>query len=145
MHITKDEIEPQAFGDHEGRTTTASYAVCTVDELPQLWEGAVKLVRVGLGISAFGANILDLPPNYTTESHDEADTGQQELYVALRGSGRVLIGDQGLIIDEEHLVRVDAGVSRVLASGEEGLRVLCVGSTPDAPYSPPAWSRGGGG
>ena len=90
--------------------TTTSYAVSAVEELPQLWDGAVKLVRAGLGISAFGANILDLPPNYTTESHDEADTGQQELYVALHGSGQVLIGDQALTLDEEHLVRVDAGV-----------------------------------
>jgi uncharacterized cupin superfamily protein len=122
--------------------TTTSYAVSAIDELPQLWEGAVKLVRAGLGISAFGVNIMDLPANYTTESHDEAETGQQELYVALRGSGHVAIGDQRLALDEEHLVRVDAGVSRVLASGEQGLRVLCVGSTPDAPYTPPAWSSG---
>ena len=124
--------------------TTTSYAVATVDQLPQLWEGAVKLVRAGLRISAFGANILDLPPNYTTESHDEAETGQQELYVALRGSGRVLIGDHGLALDGEHLVRVDAGVTRVLASDGDGLRVMCVGSTPDAPYTPPAWSSGQG-
>jgi uncharacterized cupin superfamily protein len=122
--------------------TTTSYAVRAVDELPQLWEGAVKLARVGLGISAFGVNILDLPPNYTTEAHDEADTDQQELYVALRGSGGVLIEDRELSLDEEHLVRVDAGVSRVLASGPDGLRVLCVGSTPNAPYTPPAWSSG---
>jgi hypothetical protein len=124
--------------------TNTSYAVRTVDELPQLWEGAVKLVRAGLGISAFGVNILDLPPNYTTESHDEADTGQQELYVALGGSGQVLIGDHALTLDDEHLARVDAGVSRVLASGDQGLRVLCVVSTPDAPYTPPAWSSGEG-
>ena len=122
--------------------TTTSYAVRAVDELPELWEGAVKLVRAGLGISAFGANILDLPPNYTTESHDEADTGQQELYVALRGSGRVVIGDLGLTIDGEHLVRVDAGVERVLSSDGDGLRVLCIGSTPGAPYTPLGWSSG---
>ena len=122
--------------------TTTSYSVQAVDDLPQLWEGAVKLARVGLGITAFGVNILDLPPDYTTESHDEADSGQQELYVALRGSGRVLIGDQTLTLDEEHLVRVDAGVERVLSSDGDGLRVLCVGSTPDAPYTPPAWSSG---
>ena len=123
-------------------TTTTSYAVRAIDELPELWEGAVKLVRAGLGISAFGANILDLPPNYTTESHDEADTGQQELYVALRGSGQVVIEDQGLTLDGEHLVRVDAGVERVLSSDGDGLRVLCVGSTPGAPYTPLAWSSG---
>ena len=124
--------------------TATSYAVRAVDELPKLWDGAVKLVRAGLGITAFGVNILDLPPNYTTESHDEAETGQQELYVALRGSGRVVIADQGLTLDEEHLVRVDPGVSRILASGSDGLRVMCVGSTPDAPYTPPAWSSGDG-
>jgi mannose-6-phosphate isomerase-like protein (cupin superfamily) len=123
--------------------TTTSYAVRAVDELPQLWDGAVKLVRAGLGISAFGVNILDLPPDYTTESHDEADTGQQELYVALRGSGRVVVGDQALTLDEEQLVRVDAGVERVLSSDGNGLRVLCVGSTPNAPYTPPAWSSRG--
>ena len=123
-------------------TTTTGYAVRAVDELPELWEGAVKLVRAGLGISAFGANILDLPPNYTTESHDEADTGQQELYVALHGSGRVVIGEEGLTLDEEHLVRVDAGVERVLSSDGDGLRVLCVGSPPGSPYAPLGWSSG---
>ncbi len=129
---TKDETEIRA--------TPTSYAVRAVDDLPQLWDGAVKLVRAGLGISAFGANIMDLPPNYTTESHDETETGQQELYVALRGSGRVLIGDHALTLDEHHVVRVDAGVDRVLSSDGDGLRVLCVGSTPGAPYKPPAWS-----
>ena len=34
---------------------------------------------------------MDLPPDYTTQSHDESDTGQQELYVALRGSGAVVV------------------------------------------------------
>jgi mannose-6-phosphate isomerase-like protein (cupin superfamily) len=134
MHAGKDELEP----------TTESYAVRSIDELPQLWEGAVKLVRPGLGISAFGVNIIDLPPDYTTESHDEAKSGQQELYVALRGTGRVLIGDQALTLDENHLVRVDAGVERTLSSDSEGLRVLCVGSSPGAAYAPPAWSSGEG-
>ena len=123
--------------------TATSNAVTAIEELPQLWEGAVKLVRAGLGISAFGVNIMDLPANYTTESHDEAETGQQELYVALRGSGHVVIGDQRLALDEEHLVRVDASVERILSSDSSGLRVLCIGSTPGMPYTPPAWSSGG--
>jgi uncharacterized cupin superfamily protein len=123
---------------------STTYAGRAIDELPQLWDGAVKLVRPGVGISAFGVNIMDLPPDYTTESHDEADSGQQELYVALRGSGSVLIGDQALTLDENHVVRVDAGVERVLSTDGAGLRVLCVGATPGAAYEPPAWSSGGG-
>jgi mannose-6-phosphate isomerase-like protein (cupin superfamily) len=83
---------------------------------------------------------MDLPPDYVTTSHDESDTGQQELYVALRGSGAVVAGDQRVPLDPEHLVRVDAGVARVLTSGPDGLRVLCVGGVPGAAYVAPRWT-----
>lgn len=121
-------------------TVSSSYAAKSIDELPTLWEGFAKLVRAGLEISAFGANIMDLPPDYSTKAHDESDSGQQELYLALRGSGSVDIDGVGLPLDADHLVRVDAGVARVLSSGPEGLRVLCVGGVPGAAYEPPAWS-----
>jgi len=111
-----------------------------IDDLPQLWDGFAKLVRTGLDITAFGVQIMDLPPDYETESHDESDTGQQELYVALRGAGAVVAGDRRLTLDAEHLVRVNAGVERVLTSGPDGLRVLCVGGVPGAPYVAPEWT-----
>src|SRR5436305_14896567 len=125
--------------------TTDSYAVRSLDELPEMWDGFVRLVRAGMGISAFGAQIMQLPPNYTTESHDEADTGQQELYVALGGTGAVTIGDERLPLDPEHLVRVDAGTGRVLTSGPVSLRVLCIGAVPGRPYEPPPWTAAAGG
>ncbi|HUA05922.1 MAG TPA: hypothetical protein VMB27_18580 [Solirubrobacteraceae bacterium] len=121
---------------------THSHAARSLDELPELWDGFARLVRAGLGISAFGAQIMQLPPDYTTESHDEADTGQQELYVALAGDGAVVIGDERLPLDSEHLVRVDAGSSRVLTSGPDGLRVLCIGAVPGRAYEPPPWTTG---
>ena len=111
-----------------------------IDDLPQIWDGFAKLVRAGLDISAFGVQIMDLPPDYTTASHDESDTGQQELYVALRGAGAVVAGEQRLPLDPEHLVRVNAGVDRALTSGPEGLRVLCVGGVPGGPYVAPEWT-----
>jgi gentisate 1,2-dioxygenase len=118
----------------------SGYRARSIDELPTLWDGFAKLVRPGLGIQAFGANIMDLPPNYETASHDEAQSGQQELYVALRGSGAVVVGDKRLSLDAEHLVCVDAGTARVLTSGPDGLRVLCVGAVPGGVYEPPDWS-----
>jgi len=135
MRISRDELPARSLG---------GYAARSLDELPDLWDGFAKLVRAGLGITAFGAQIMNLPPDYSTESHDESDTGQQELYVALRGAGAVVIGEQRLALDGEHLVRVDAGVDRVLSSGPDGLRVLCIGSVPGAPYTPPSWTGGGG-
>ena len=120
--------------------TAGGYAARSIDELPTIYEGFGKLVRAGLDITAFGVNIMDLPPDYSTSAHDESDTGQQELYVALRGSGSVDVDGTGLRLDADHLVRVDAGTSRVLSSGPYGLRVLCIGGVPGGAYVPPEWS-----
>jgi hypothetical protein len=121
-------------------TDHLTIAGSAIDELPDVWDGFAKLVRAGLDITAFGAQIMDLPPDYTTAAHDESDTGQQELYVALRGGGAIVAGDVRLALDPDHLVRVDAGVDRVLTSGPAGLRVLCIGGVPGAPYVAPEWT-----
>ena len=123
--------------------TTPTAVVSAIDDMPQLWDGFAKLVRAGLGITAFGAQIMDLPPDYSTKSHDESETGQQELYVGLRGAGAVVTDDGDLTLDPEHMVRVDAGIARVLRSGPDGLRVLCIGAVPGAAYSPPEWTETG--
>ena len=123
--------------------TMPGYSAKSVDELPTLWDGFAKLVRAGLDITAFGANIMDLPPDYSTKSHDESESGQQELYVALRGSGSVDIDGTRHPLDAEHLVKVDPGTERVLSSGPEGLRVLCVGGVPGGVYQAPEWSSSG--
>src|SRR3954452_3947399 len=119
------------------------HASRAIDDLPQLYDGMFKLVRTGLDITAFGVQIMDLPPDYVTSSHDESETGQQELYVALRGMGAVVIGDERLPLDEDHLARVNAGAARRAASGPDGLRVLCVGGVPGAAYEPPEWTAEG--
>ncbi len=121
-------------------TPTSEIAHSAIEDLPQIWDGFAKLVRSGLGITAFGAQIMDLPPDYATKSHDEAESGQQELYVALRGSGAVVSGEERFPLDPEHLVRVNAGIDRVLTSGPEGLRVLCIGGVPGGAYVAPEWT-----
>jgi uncharacterized cupin superfamily protein len=111
-----------------------------IDDLPDMWDGFMRMVRPGLGLSAFGANIMNLPPDYTTRSHDESGSGQEELYVRLSGAGWIVLDDSGdrLALDAEHLAAVGPDVPRSLASGPAGLRVLCIGSAPGRGYEPPA-------
>jgi hypothetical protein len=115
-----------------------------IDDLPDKWDGFARLVRAGLGISGFGANIMNLPPDYSTKAHDETDSGQEELYVCLAGTGALVLGESGerLPLDADHLAAVGPSVSRTLTSGPEGLRVLIIGGAPGKPYEPEDWSSG---
>lgn len=120
-----------------------SYSAKAISELPTLWDGFANLVREGLGITAFGVQIMNLPPDYETKSHNESSSGQEELYVALRGSGAVVIDGERVPLDPERVVAVGPALDRVLASGPEGMRVLCIGSTPGTGYAPPSWTTEG--
>jgi uncharacterized cupin superfamily protein len=115
-----------------------------IDELPAAMGGAVWLVRAGLGLSGFGAQVADLPPGASSPPHDESVGGQEELYVALRGSGTVIFGDdgEGTELEPDRFVAVGPTVTRHLVAGPDGLRILCIGGTPDEAYEAPAWSEG---
>lgn len=120
------------------------YTGLRYDEMPGLFDGFARLVRPGLGISSFGVNVMNLPPEYETKAHDESASGQEEMYVALAGSGAVLVGEsrERLELDPERAVRVGPEMSRILVSGPEGMRVLIVGGTPGQAYVAPEWSSG---
>ena len=84
-----------------------------IDELPDMWDGFMRMVRPGLGLTAFGANIMNLPPDYATHSHDESGSGQEELYVRLAGSGwrRPRRLGERLALDADHLAAVGPGTA----------------------------------
>jgi hypothetical protein len=112
-------------------------------DMPSLWDGFANLVRPGLGVTAFGVNVMNLPPDYETKSHDESQSGQEELYVGLEGAGWVVMGDgERVPLDNACAVRVSPQTVRTLASGPDGLRVLIVGAAPGVAFQPLDWSSG---
>ncbi|MDX6536090.1 MAG: hypothetical protein QOD37_431 [Gaiellales bacterium] len=124
-----------------------AYSSSRIDDLPTLWDGMCKLVRAGLGLSAFGVNVLDFGPDYATSDHTEAESGQEELYVVLRGSATLLVGDPGqeerVELTPDVVARVAPAARRLFHTGAEGARVLIVGGAPGQAYEPAQWSSTG--
>ncbi|HEV7399614.1 MAG TPA: hypothetical protein VGN84_05025 [Solirubrobacterales bacterium] len=103
----------------------------------------------GLGVSAFGVSIVDLAPGadeYPEHDHSEEglggkmfakrpqQLGQEEVYVALRGSGTIEADGERYELDPDHIVRVGPTVKRKIVPGPEGLRLLALGGTPGRAY-----------
>ncbi len=115
--------------------------VRTIDDMEGLFGGAMRKVRAELGLSSFGVQAVDLPPNFDGYPwHDHGEEGQEELYVALRGDAQLQVegGDTTELVPCQTVVRVGPGERRRVVSGPQGTRVLVVGGVPGAAYK--AWA-----
>jgi mannose-6-phosphate isomerase-like protein (cupin superfamily) len=127
-------------------TGPASYEVRRLSEMEHAFGGALARVRAELGISAFGVQVVDLPPNSgeLAPEHDHEHDGQEELYVLLSGSAEVVVPDGVIALDPETFVRLGPAVRRRVRSGPTGARLLMVGATPGRAYVAPANTELGG-
>jgi mannose-6-phosphate isomerase-like protein (cupin superfamily) len=120
----------------------AGHAVKKIDEMEAIYLGAFKRVRAELGVESFGIQIIDLPPNFENyPEHDHSEDGQEEVYLALRGSGEIEIAGERSPLDPDHIARVGPGVKRKVWPGPDGVRLLIIGGVPGGTYEPPAISE----
>jgi hypothetical protein len=124
-----------------------------VDELDAIegfFEGiAFHKAAAGLGVSSFGISIIDLAPgaeDYPEHDHSQEgiggrmfakrpeQLGQEEVYIALRGSGTVEADGERYPLDRDHLVRLGPAVKRKVTPGPDGLRLLALGGRPGEAY-----------
>ena len=68
-----------------------------------------------------------VPPGYRFP-YGHAHVTQEEVYVVLRGSGRMKVDDDVIELREWDAVRVPAGMWRGYEAGPEGLELLVVGA-----------------
>ena len=114
----------------------ADYTAKRIDDMAGTFGGGFKLARAELGVSSFGMQVLDLPPNLTEgyPEHDESSSGQEEVYVPLRGGGTMTIEGDEVSLEPGLAVRVGPAVKRCLTTGPEGLRMLAIGGVPGSAY-----------
>ena len=124
----------------------ADYTVKKVDEMDAIFFNAFKRAGDELEVASFGMNIIDFPPDAGEQypEHDHAHDGQEEVYLVMRGSGRIVIeGGEEHPLDGDTIVRVGSGTTRKVWAGSDGMRLVIVGGVPGGTYERPDVSRVG--
>ncbi len=120
----------------------ADYAVKRIDDMEAIYLGAFKRARAELGVSSFGMQVRDIPAGADQyPEHDHSEDGQEEVYLALRGSAEIEIEGERFPLDAETMIRVSAGTKRKIWPGDDGVRVLAIGGIPGKPYQAPEISE----
>src|SRR5277367_1148254 len=114
----------------------ADYTAKRIDDMEAGFGGGFVKARAELGVTAFGFQVLQLPPDADGyPEHDHAETGQEEVFVVMSGSGWMDIEGERVELDSETLVRVGPAARRKIYAGQAGLRVLAIGGAPGQVYS----------
>lgn len=115
----------------------ADVTVKRIDDL-EGYHGQFLYAGRGLGVTAWGMNVLRLPPNWPDyPNHDHAKDGQEEAYVVLEGSARLTADGQTWDLVPGTLARVGAAQKRTITPGPSGVTILALGGTPGKAYEPP--------
>lgn len=118
------------------------FTISRIDDMEAIIFGSFKRARASLGVSSFGMQVIDMPPNNDQyPEHDHNHDGQEEVFVVLRGGGEIEIDRQRHQIDPETMVRVSPDSRRKIWPGAEGIRILVLGGCPGKPYVAPEISK----
>jgi quercetin dioxygenase-like cupin family protein len=105
------------------------YSIMNVEEIEGAGPGgSFHFVRRELGVEAFGINWIDLPSGAEGHEHDEAESGQEEVNVVVRGSGVYRIEGQEVPVQAGTFLRFDPGTTRMPIAGPEGMTMIAVGA-----------------
>jgi mannose-6-phosphate isomerase-like protein (cupin superfamily) len=120
----------------------ADYTAKRIGDMEAVFRGSFHRARAELGVEAFGMQVIDMPPNLTGyPEHDHAESGQEEVFVVLRGSGEIEVDGERVPVDPETIVRVGPAAKRKLLPGDDGMRVLALGGVPGQAYEAPDVTR----
>jgi mannose-6-phosphate isomerase-like protein (cupin superfamily) len=116
----------------------SDYTSKRIKEMEAGFGGGFVKARAELGVSSFGMQVIRMPPDFGDyPEHDHAGDGQEEVYLALGGSGWIDIDGERVELEEDVLVRVAPEVKRKVHPGPEGLKMLVIGGCPGEAYKVP--------
>jgi quercetin dioxygenase-like cupin family protein len=100
-----------------------------------------RLARKALGTSAFGFNLVEIEPDGQIPEHDEAASGQHELYVVLEGNATLRINGEDHPAPAGTFASIEPPVSRtILNRSDDRITVLLIGVHPAGEFEPSGWA-----
>lgn len=125
--------------------------VMRIDEMPSSFGGGFIHARAALGVTSFGMQVLDLPPDaaapehahegMTGESAETANDGQEEVYIGLEGRACLHVDGEEIPVEPGVMVRVGPAQMRQVTTHAERARVLAIGAMPGRGYTAPAFTE----
>jgi len=115
----------------------ADVTVKQVEDMEAIFYGSFKRAGAALEVESFGMNVVDFPPDSgegVYPDHDHADVGEEEVYLAWKGSGILTVEGEEIALDQNTIVRVGAATKRKVRSGPDGMRMIVLGGVPGEVY-----------
>jgi len=94
-------------------------------------EGRRKPIARELGARAIKLNRFDSQPGQEGFAHDESESGQEEIYLAVSGSGFIRVGAEELPLEPGRFILVTLDETRQVVAGPQGRAYVVVGAPVD--------------
>ena len=89
-----------------------------------------RFARTALGGKTLGLSLLKLAPNFRMP-FGHKHSAQEEVYVVVRGSGRIKVEDEIVEVAEWDAIRFDEDTMRNVEAGPDGIEYLAFGAGDD--------------
>jgi len=91
-------------------------------------KGRRKPIARAIGARAVKLNRFDSEPRQEGFAHDERESGQEEIYIPISGTGSLRVGAEDVPLAPGRFVLVSADETRRVVAADEGLSYLVVGA-----------------
>jgi len=121
-----------------------SYTIKHRDEFETMegsGDSSWKLARKALGTSSFGFNLVEIAPGGQIPEHDEAQSGQVELYAILEGEAILRLDGEDHAAPAGTFASIEPAATRtILNRSDAPVTALLIGVLPGGSYEPMGWA-----
>lgn len=99
------------------------------------------LVRRSLGLTAFGMNLVEIPPGERIPEHDESERDQEEVFLVLSGLPSLVVDGREIETPAGTFARLDPHLNRTVVNrGDEPAAVLIISAPRTSGFQPMDWA-----